>query len=153
MSAIDLVKKDISNIDKIIPIYQEYLVEADEMLKLSGKRIDQANAEHSGWANYYHEKEVEVKHIKEYMHMKLQEVHGTLWQKYTEKMDRMLAQKDKEEYIRRDPNYLNVLEYVLKINELHDQFLRVNTGFTQRGYSLNNLTRLIIASNNDWLIP
>jgi hypothetical protein len=153
MNAIDVVKKDIKNIDKVILVYKEDLLAADELMILKDKRIDVANAEQSGWANYYHDKEVEIKHIQEYMQMKLQEVHGMLWTKYTEKMNIILSSKDKEEYIKHDPLYLNILEEVLKVNELHNQFLRVNKSFEQRGYVLNNLTRLIIASNNDWLIP
>ena len=153
MNAIDVVKKDIKNIDKVIIVYREDLLAADKLMELKDKRIDVANAEQSGWANYYHDKEVEIKHIQEYMQMKLQEVHGMLWAKYTEKMNIILSAKDKEEYIKHDPLYLNILEEVLKINELHNQFLRVNKSFEQRGYVLNNLTRLIIASNNDWLIP
>lgn len=153
MNAIDVIKKDIKNIDKVILVYKEDLQDADKLMVLKDKRIDIANAEQSGWANYYHDKEVEIRHIQEYMQMKLQEIHGMLWSKYTEKMNIILSAKDKEEYIKHDPLYLNMLEEVLKINELHNQFVRVNKSFEQRGYVLNNLTRLIIASNNDWLIP
>lgn len=153
MKAIELLKKDLKYIDQIIEIYREYINEAENVIKLSGKRIDIANAEHSGWSSYFHEKSVEVKHIKEYMQMRLNEVHGTLWIKFTEKMNIVLAQKDKEQYIRTDTAYLDINEQFLKIQELYDQFQRINDGFTTRGYCLNNLTRLLVASNNDWIIP
>ena len=152
-TAIDIIKKDLNKIDSIIAIYNEDLKSADETINLRGKRIDIANAEHSGWANYYHEKEVEVKHILNYMEMKLDEVHGALWQKYTEKMNIVLANKDKEEYIKHDPIFLNIYEQYLKIQELHEQFLRLNESFKKRGYNLNNLTKLVIAQNGEWVIP
>lgn len=152
-TSLDLIKKDLKHLDKIIEIYTEDLNEADILLKLTNKKIDMANAEHSGWKNYYHAKEVEVKYLKEYIRSKLDEVHGELWVKYTEKMDRVLTQKDKEQYIKREPIYLNILSEFLKIQELHEQFIRLNESFTTRGYVLNNLTRLITSDTNDWIIP
>lgn len=153
MTGLDIIKKDLNKLDSIIKIYREELKSADDVIELRNKRIDIANAEQSGWANYYHEKEIEVKHIKDYIYMKTQEVHGTLWQKYTEKMNIALANKDKEEYIKSDPIYLNILEQYLKIQELHDHFIRLNDSFDTRGYALNNLTKLVIAQNSEWVIP
>lgn len=153
MNALDLIKKDLNNLDKVIDVYVSYLDEVEGLLRISGKPISVVNAEQSGWANYYHEKEVEVKYIKEYVKMILDSTKGKLWQKYTEKMDRALTPKDKEEYIKHDPVYLDMLEKYLKVEELHDQFKRVVSSYDKLGYALNNLTRLIIASNDDWLIP
>lgn len=153
MQAIDLVKKDLNNLDKVIKVYESYLEDVEGLLRISGKPLSVANAEHAGWANYYHEKEVEVKYIKEYVKTILDFTKGKLWQKYTEKMDRVLTPKDKEEYIKHDQVYLDMLEKYLKIEELHDQFKRVVDSFGVLGYSLSNLTKLVIASNDDWLIP
>jgi hypothetical protein len=153
MKALDLIKKDLNNLDKVINVYTSYLDEVEDLLRISGKPISVVNAEQSGWANYYHEKEVEVKYIKEYVKLVLDSTKGKLWQKYTEKMDRVLTPKDKEEYIKHDPVYLDMLEKYLKVEELHDQFKRVVSSYDKLGYALNNLTRLIIASNDDWLIP
>lgn len=153
MDAIELIKKDIKHLHQIITIYKEDLEEANKILVLSGKRIDIANAEHSGWSNYFYQKKVEVKHIREYIQSKVNEVHGELWVKYTESMNIMLTQKDKEQYIRRTPEYLNINELYLAINELYEQYERVLDAFEKRGYCLNNLTRLVVANNNDWVIP
>ncbi len=153
MTGLEIVKKDITKLQSVIEIYKETLSEANNEIKLRGKQIDVANAEHAGLVNYYHEKEIEVKYIKEHVKMKLEEVHGQLWEKYTEKYDRTLLGKDKEEYIKRNPLYLDMLERYLAIQELYDQYVRVRDGFTSRGYVLNNLTRLVIATNNEWIVP
>lgn len=153
MRALDLVKKDLNNLDKVIDVYVSYLDDVENLLQVSGKPLSVVNAEQAGWSNYYHEKEVEVKYIKEYMKLVLDSTKGKLWQKYTEKMDRVLTPKDKEEYIKHDPVYLNMLEQYLKVEELHDQYKRVVDSYGKLGYALNNLTRLVIAANDDWLIP
>jgi hypothetical protein len=152
-NAIDLLKKDLTYLDEIITIYKQDLTEANEIIKLSGKTIEIANAEHCGWINYFHEKQVEVKIIKEYIQSKLNEIHSQIWIRLTEKMNIILTQKDKETYIKSDQQYLEMNEKFLMIQELHDQFNRVVDSFEKRGYCLNNLTRLIIASANDWVIP
>lgn len=152
-TSLDLLKKDMSQIDNIINIYLEELHKADAIIGLSNKRIDIANSEQSGWSNYYSGQTVEVKYLKEYMQLKLEEVHGNLWVKYTDKMQKILTQKDKEQYIKRDPEYLEICEQYLKIEELYDQFKRIDSSFANRGYALNNLTRLITSDVNDWIIP
>lgn len=147
---IDALKKDLKILDKVVELYQQDLLEADEIIKLKGKQIDFANVEHSGWANYYHQKGVEVKNIRDYVEMKLEEVQGQLWMKYTEHYDRVLGQKDIERYIKQNPDYLNMYEKYLKVNELWGQFERVRESFKTRGYNLNNLTKLITANVQEW---
>lgn len=147
---IDVLKKDLKVLDSVIELYQQDLMEADEIIKLKGKQIDFANVEHSGWANYYHQKGVEVKNIKDYMEMRLEAVVGQLWSRYVEHYDRQLSQKDIEKYIKKDQEYLDMLEQCLKINELWGQFERVRESFKTRGYNLNNLTKLITAGVHEW---
>jgi hypothetical protein len=147
---IDVLKKDLRVLDSVIELYQNDLIEADDIIKLKGKQIDFANVEHSGWANYYHQKGVEVKNIKDYVEMKLDEVQGQLWMKYTEHYDRQLAQKDIERYIKQNQEYLDMYEKYLKVNELWGQFERVRESFKTRGYNLNNLTKLITANVQEW---
>lgn len=147
---IDVLKKDLKVLDSVIELYQNDLMEADDIIKLKGKQIDFANVEHSGWANYYHQKGVEVKNIRDYVEMKLDEVQGQLWMKYTEHYDRQLAQKDIERYIKQHAEYLDMYEKYLKVNELWGQFERVRESFKTRGYNLNNLTKLITANVQEW---
>jgi hypothetical protein len=147
---IDVLKKDLKVLDSVIELYQNDLMEADDIIKLKGKQIDFANVEHSGWANYYHQKGVEVKNIRDYVEMKLDEVQGQLWMKYTEHYDRQLAQKDIERYIKQNQEYLDMYEKYLKVNELWGQFERVRESFKTRGYNLNNLTKLITANVQEW---
>jgi len=147
---IDILKKDLTVLDKVIELYQQDLAEADDIIKLKGKQIDFANVEHSGWANYYHQKGVEVKNIKDYVDMRLEEVYGQLWIKYVEHYDRQLGPKDIEKYIKQNQTYLDMFEQHLKITELWGQFERVRESFKTRGYNLNNLTKLVTANVQEW---
>jgi hypothetical protein len=150
--SLELLKKDLKYLDKIIDQYKEDLYTVNEIIELSGKEISVAVAQHSGWLVYYDQKSIEVKYLKEYMEVKLAEVQGQLWIKYTEKMDRDLNDKAKTQYINQHPDYLNTKEQFLKIAELYEQYEVINNGFKSRGYALNNLTKLLSTQNNEWTI-
>jgi hypothetical protein len=150
--SLELLKKDLKYLDKIIDQYKEDLYTVNEIIELSGKEISVAVAQHSGWLVYYDQKSIEVKYLKEYMEVKLAEVQGQLWIKYTEKMDRDLNDKAKTQYINQHPDYLNMKEQFLKIAELYEQYEVINNGFKSRGYALNNLTKLLSTQNNEWTI-
>lgn len=151
-NAIDLLKKDINYLNEIIPIYKQELIDAKEIIKLTNKEIGKANAEHSTWLNYYHEKFNEIKYIREYIQTKVNETHSTIWIALTEKMNIVLSQKDKEIYIKSNTEFLQIYEKYLAIQELYDQYHSLLEAFDRRGYCLNNLTKLIIANTNDWVI-
>jgi hypothetical protein len=75
-----------------------------------------------------------------------------LWKKYTENHDRQLQQKDKEYYIKTEPEYLDIRYQYLKVEEIYEQLCRLCSGFDSKGYVLNNLTKLIINQSSDWTI-
>jgi hypothetical protein len=152
MTPIELLKKDLKYLDKIVDQYKEDLYNVNEIIDLSKKEISVAVAQQSGWSVYYDQKSIEVKHIKEFMELKLNEVYGQLWVKYTEKMDRELNDKGKAQYINQNLDYLNMKEQYLKISELYEQYEVINNGFKTRGYALNNLTKLISTQNTEWTI-
>lgn len=152
MHGIDLIKKDINNLDKVIEVYKSYLEDVDSIIETKGKTLSVANSEHAGWVYYYLVKANEVKTMYQYMEIIHDEVHGRLWQKYTEKMDRALSPKDKECYIKHDPTYLNVLEQIRKVEELVGLYKSVTSAFESRGYVLKNITSAVLADKNNYLI-
>jgi hypothetical protein len=152
MHGIDLIKKDINNLDKVIDVYKSYLDDVEQIIETKGKTLSVANAEHAGWVYYYLVKANEVKTMYNYMEIIHDEVHGRLWQKYTEKMDRALSPKDKECYIKHDPTYLNVLEQIRKLEELVGLYKSVTTAFESRGYVLKNITSAVLADKGNFLI-
>jgi hypothetical protein len=151
-TGLDLIKKDLSYLDDVLTIYLDELNNAEHLFKLKGVEITTANLEHISWANYYNQKRIEVKFIKEYVQTRVELVHGELWKKYTENHDRQLQQKDKEYYIKTEPEYLDIRYQYLKVEEIYEQLCRLCSGFDSKGYVLNNLTKLIINQSSDWTI-
>lgn len=151
-TAIEYLKKDLKFLDQIIKPYKEDLENASTILDLTGKELSIACAQHVSWSVYYHQKSVEIKNVKDYMEMRLEEKHGELWRKYTEKSDWELNDKAKTQYINSNNDYLDVKEQYLKIKELYEQYEAINDGFKSRGYILNNLTKIVCTEHADWEI-
>lgn len=149
---IEMIKKDINNLDVIISQYKDDLYNVNDIIELEGKELTVANAQHVSWTVYYGQKCVEVKTLKDYMETVVEFKHGELWRKLTEKSDREYNDKAKGQYINSNEEYLNIKQQYLKIQELYEQFHAINDGFKSRGYVLNNLTKIICTEHSDWII-
>jgi len=149
---LELIKEDLNNIDKVINLYNQDLVDYKSNLVIMHKRIDIAVMEQAGWYSYYDTKRVELKTIYDYIGMQLDKVHSILWKKFTEKHSRELTQKDKDVYIKQDPAYMDMAIILLHTKEVYEQYVSVVESFKMRGYSLNNLTKLRVAQQEDWIV-
>jgi hypothetical protein len=149
---LDLIIKDIANVDSVLQYYRDELVDFNTHLQIQYKRIDTAVIEQAGWYSFYDTKRAELKIIYEYMELKLATIHSIKWQKFTEKHDRALTQKDKEVYIKHDVDYINMSILVLHTKEVYEQYMSIVDSFKMRGYSLNNLTKLKTTNQEDWVI-
>lgn len=137
----------------IIDHYSRDLGEvAKRRLELKGKRIDHANVEQPGWLAYYDERCRELNVICKWFEMKVDATRGRLWKDYTDNSSRELSPRDKDHYINNEPDYINYYELYLAFRELYEKYGAVVDGFKQRGYSLNNLTRLYTASLPDVIL-
>lgn len=151
-TALDLVISDITNIDRVLQYYRDELIDYETNLTIQNKRIDKAVVEQTGWFSFYDTRRAELKSIYEYLDMQLSIVHSIKWQKLTEKHNRELTQKDKEVYIKNDPEYINTSILVLHTKEVYDQYVSAVDSFKMRGYCLNNLTKLRTSNQEDWVI-
>lgn len=151
-TTLDLIIKDIANVDNVLQYYRDELNDFEVNLTIQYKRIDTAVIEQAGWYSFYDAKRAELKAIYEYMDMKLSVIHSIKWQKFTEKHNCALTQKDKEVYIKQDPEYTAMAILVIHVKEVYDQYVSAVDSFKMRGYSLNNLTKLRTTNQEDWIV-
>jgi hypothetical protein len=149
---LELLHENVTNIVRILDVYEQYLDNYKDHLRLQGKNLVVANNEQPGWLVYYDSRRSELKSALEYMEVQVQKVRGKLWKDYTENYSRELQAKDKEQYINHEPTYLDTYELYLELKDLYEQYVSVVDAFKARGYALNNITRIVSSDMADYMI-
>lgn len=149
---LELLHKNVTNVVKIIEIYEKSIEDFEDRLRLKGKNIVVANNEQPSWLVYYDARRSELKSALDYMESHVQKVRGKLWKDYTENYSRDLQAKDKEQYINNEPSFLNAYELYLELKDLYDRYVAIVDAFKARGYALNNITRLVTSETSDYMI-
>ena len=72
--------------------------------------------------------------------------------KFTETYNRELSDRQKEKYIDNEEQYLSQYEIYLEIKDVYEQYEAVCNAFQSRGYALNNITKIRVASLEDVII-
>jgi len=147
--ALDAIKQNLENIIPVIEDYENYLIPFKDDLSIKGKAIDKANIEQASLLYLYNERNVELKAVVRYLEDLIAATRGRIWGKLTEDNRKQLQQKDKEQYINADPEYLSIKELSGVVEELSSKYDAAVDAFRGRGYALNNLTRLIVEQAND----
>lgn len=149
MSKIPELGDKFEHLAKIINEYQTTLEDAKEHLRLRGKTIQIANRENPTWQAYYDERRIELKTLVDYVEAQSKRVRGRLYKRFLEAYQRELDHRAIEKYIDNEDAYLRVYEVLLEIKELYGKYQSVVDAFTARGYALNNITKLRVASLED----
>lgn len=145
MSVIFDIKPDLSNLVEILDRYERAYASFTSDVQLKGKQIGNANSENPSLLAYYDERRAELKSIMQFVEMHVDKVKGELWVKYTEVHSRELGPKDKEMYIKKDPEYLKRYQLFLCVQELYTRYVAAVDAFINRGFSLRNITNLRVA--------
>lgn len=128
--------------------YQEYksiLEQAGQNLHIEGKTLEFANREQSSWISYYYQRKVEVEYIVKRLDTRVDATRGEIYRKYKERHSRELGEREINRYIDADPEYIKIKELYLMVWELWEKYKAVCDAFTQRGFSLRNITEARIA--------
>lgn len=152
MSVIFDLNKDLSNLVEILDRYDRAIEDLESELKLKGKQLAQANSENPSLLAYYDERKAELKSLSEFVSMTVDRVKGELWRKYTENHSRDLSPRDKEMYIKSEPEYLKHYQLLLCVQEMYNRFDAAVEAFINRGFSLRNITNARVAQVDTGLI-
>ena len=132
-----------------LPAYDNALKDLETKIEIKGKKLEHANRENPGYQQYYDERRVELSVVVKWFEIQIERVRGKLFKKFTENYNRELSDRAKEQYINNEPAYLMWYEMYLEVKELHDKYDSAKEAFKSRGYALNNITRIRVASLED----
>ena len=149
MSRISDLGDNFRNLDSVLSSYDKALDEADEILSLKGKTLEQANKENPAWQVYYDQKRVELKTLVDYLELQVQRVRSRLFKNLTQASQHDLSDRAKDKYIDGEKTYLDAYEIYLEVKDMYDKYQAVVNGFTSRGYALNNITKIRVAALED----
>lgn len=152
MSLVDRLGENYKNLPDILAEYEKGLDNVEDNLKIEGKRLESANTEHASWQLYYESRKADLNQLVKYFEGKTAASRGKLFRKYTEKYSRELSDRQKDKYIDNEEEYLMQYEIYLEIKQVYEKYEAVCDAFRSRGYALNNITKIRVASLEDAII-
>lgn len=149
MSRIPDLGKAYAKLPDILAEYEGELDGADKLINIKGKKLENANIENPAWQHYYDQKKIELYTLVKYFESELGRVRSKLFKSYKENHSIELSEREIQRYIDGEPAFLNMNEMYLEVKELYEKYESVVAAFTSRGYALNNITRIRVASLED----
>ena len=137
--------KNFEQLPKILAFYDEEYAAAADAQKLAGRTMEDICKKNPSILGYYEERAVELKHILEYMEMRVDEVRGKLFQGYKKGSNVAMTEREIQQYIKSDSAFIAVNIKMLEVKEMYDKFNAAVNCFKNIGYAMNNLTKLIVA--------
>lgn len=152
MSILNQINENLSAVPGILNQYEELLSDVEKHLSIKNKLLIDANKENASWFFFYDQKRIELHTLLNSFESKVKYEYGRLFKLYTEQYAHDLSDRAKDKYIDNTPSYLKIYEIYLEVKELHDKFNSVVESFKSRGYALNNVTKLVVAEAQDYIM-
>lgn len=140
MSRVGELGKEFNNLPAVIASYQEDLDQAETILPIKGKMLDDAFKEQCAWPVYYATKKAEVKTLVKFMESQVAKVRGQKTKKLVENHSRDLGERLIDKYINADEDYLKINAVLLEVEEIYDMFSGIMDAFDKRGFALRDIT-------------
>lgn len=149
MSRIPDLGKQLEKIPEVLEEYEIALEGVEDIIEIKGKKLEHANRENAPWQHYYDQKKLELKSIVDWLEARVNSTRGRLFKNLTEGAPRDLSDRAKDKYIDNEKAYLDMYELYLEAKELYSKYSATVDAFTARGYALNNITKIRVASLED----
>lgn len=111
-------------------------------LEIDGKNLEVCCVQHASWMAYYDEIAVELKYTLEYVEMVEKQVRGDLFKAMKDKFVKEYTDTSLVRVIDANPDYIEVHELYLIVQESYDKARSVVEAFKQRSYALNNIVKI-----------
>ena len=152
MSRIPDLGTKFAKLPSVLAEYDSALDDVEELIRIKGKKLEGANMENPTWQSYYDQKRIELKTLTDYMDMEVARVRGKLFRSYKEGHSRELNERETNQYVNNEEAYLNMYQLYLEVKEMLEKYKAVVDAFTTRGYALNNITKIRVASLEDVIL-
>ncbi len=153
MAIIDELSEDLSNLDKIIAAYSLVLNrELKEDVSLKNKTIQLCNQEQPSLYSYYDQLRVEIEILNDYLEIKVKEIKMRVIRLIIERSDKTYGERMLERMADDHPSFIDIQKKALKVKELYMKARSAVSSFEQRGYALNNITKIRVAAIQETVI-
>lgn len=149
MSRIPDLGKHHAKLPDILDEYEQAIGDAEALIKIKGKKLENANIENPAWQHYYDQKRIELYTLVKYFEQEVQRVKSKLFRSFKENHSIELSEREISRYIESEKAYLDMNELYLEVKELYEKYQGIVNDFTTRGYALNNITKIRVASLED----
>jgi hypothetical protein len=139
------------NLNNLLTPYVEELVNKEAHLDIKGKTIERANREQPQHLAYYDERRIELYTLVKFFEAEIARIRSKLI-KNMENYPRDLSDRMKDKYVDQEEAYLEVYHKFLAVKEMYGLFESTVECFKARGYALNNITKIRVASLEDVIL-
>jgi hypothetical protein len=148
-SAANKIKPDLSNLDTILREYDSWMNGYEKNLKVDMKTYSKANSEQAGWLAYYSEIHDELDVMFKDMETRVKVARASAAHKIEKVSSKKYTEKEMSRIEDGDPIVIATLKACREIEERKKKFETVVAAFSQRGYTLNNMTRIRMGGFQD----
>lgn len=145
MSVVKKVKEDYSNLDAVLLSYDTKLKGYKEDLKIDGQTYMQANVQQSAFISYYDQICQELDVLLDDMNMRVKVAKANAIKKIQAHSNREYSERIMNSLVEGDPGVNKAIKAMLEVKERYLKARSIVDAFQQRGYSLNNITKIRIA--------
>lgn len=125
------------------------VLEADEKLKgwqdhlaIDGKNLEVCCVEQPSWLAYYDEIAVEMKYTLDFVEMVERMLRGEIMSDIKDRFQKVYTDSSIQKVIDANPDYIEVHEIFLTVQEQYDKARSIVKAFEQRSYALNNIVKI-----------
>jgi hypothetical protein len=147
---ISKVKQDLTNLQPVLNSIKDDLKDREKDIKVKGKTVQDANSEQPALFGYYDEIRVCVKLIHSYLEFQMIKQKAVVYKYISENSQYDYGERAKDTLISDDPKYTDLKMKQLEVEEVLLLATSICETFVQRGYSLNNITKAIVAEVQDF---
>ena len=148
-SIANLIQDDLSNLDEVLGEYDGCLRGYVKALKIDMKTYAKANSEQAGWIAYYSELHDELDVMFKDMETRIKIARAKAAIKIEKVSSKKYTEKEMSRIEESDPTVIITGKAAREIEERKKKFETVVSAFSQRGYTLNNMTRIRIGGFQD----
>lgn len=152
MTIITQIGEKFEKLADVLSDYDKELDNIEDILSLKNKTVEKANMENPTWQSYYDQKKIELGILNKYFEMEVARVRGKLFYRMKENNQVSLNEREINQYINNEEAYLDIYQISLEVREMYQKYTAVIEAFKTRGYALNNITKLRVASLEDAIL-
>jgi len=152
MSILNILQDDLSNLDQVLSAYGDLFSEAKQDIAINNKTLQFANMEQASNYARFDQIRVELEIIVELAEAKVKEVRTKAMKLLLKDSEKTYGERILDKMIDDNPTYLKYLRLLLKSREAYLKAKAIVDAITQRGYSLNNITKVRVAALQDTVL-